>query len=131
MLVKVTAWGHRLKDSADRLERALHEFRIRGVKTNIPFLINLLNDENFRNGNITVNYIGNTPHLLAPANWKDRGTKLIRFLAERTVNGSTNIKKVNPDFIYIDAKIPDTSQDKIRKGTKDILEESGRAGLID
>ncbi|MFK7950534.1 MAG: pyruvate carboxylase [Saprospiraceae bacterium] len=131
MLVKVTAWGHRLKDAADRLERALHEFRIRGVKTNIPFLINLLQDANFRNGDITVNYIGNTPHLLMPANWKDRGTKLIRFLAERTVNGSTDIKKIDPDFIYIDAKVPDTSQDKIRKGTKDILEESGRAGLID
>lgn len=131
MLVKVTAWGHRLKDAADRLDRALREFRIRGVKTNIPFLINLLKDENFRKGNITVNYIGNHPELLAPPNWKDRGTKLIRFLADRTINGSPDIKKVDPDFVFIDAKVPDVRQDTIKSGTKQILEEEGRAGLID
>ena len=131
MLVKVTAWGHRLKDAADRLERALHEFRIRGVKTNIPFLINLLKDENFRKGNITVNYIGNHPELLASPNWKDRGTKLIRFLADRTINGSPDIKKVDPEFVFINPKVPDVSQDSIRSGTKQILEKGGRKGLVD
>jgi len=131
MLVKVTAWGHCLEDSADRLDRALREFRIRGVKTNIPFLINLLKDENFRQGNITVNYIGNHPELLAAPNWKDRGTKLIRFLADKTINGSPDVKKVDPDFVFIDAKVPDTSADTIQSGTKQILEKEGRAGLID
>ena len=52
MLVKVTAWGMTMEDSANRLHRALREFRIRGVKSNIGFLLNLLNDENFRKGNI-------------------------------------------------------------------------------
>ena len=61
MLVKVTAWGHRVEDSADRLHRALREFRIRGVKSNISFLLKLLKDDNFRKGDITVNYIGEHP----------------------------------------------------------------------
>ncbi len=131
LLVKVTAWGHRLKDSADRLGRALTEFRIRGVKSNIPFLINLLNDENFRNGNITVNYIGNNPQLLAPPKWKDRGTKLVRFLADRTINGNPDVKKINPDFVFNKAIIPDIKEATFQHGTKQILEEKGRSALID
>jgi len=61
MLVKITGWGHRFEDAADRLHRALREFRIRGVKNNISFLLNLLKDENFRKGNVTVNYLANHP----------------------------------------------------------------------
>ena len=88
MLVKVTAWGHRVSDASDRLHRALREFRIRGVKSNIPFLLNLLRDQNFREGNITVNYIGNHPELLQSANWKNRGCLLYTSPSPRDQRGS-------------------------------------------
>ena len=91
LLVKVTAWGHRIEDSADRLHRALREFRIRGVKSNIPFLLQLLKDENFRSGNVTVNYIENHPELLKPPTWKNRGTRILRYLADVNVNGNSDV----------------------------------------
>ncbi len=131
MLVKVTAWGHRMGDAADRLGRALREFRVRGVKTNIPFLINILKDENLRKGNITVNYIANHPELLTPPNWKDRGTKMIRFLADRTVNGNPDIKKADPDFKFIKANVPIVKNLDYQYGTKNILTDRGRDGLVD
>lgn len=130
MLVKVTAWGHLLSESADRLHRALREFRIRGVKSNIPFLLNLLKDENFRKGNITVNYIGNHPELLETPGWKNRGTRLLNFLGNINVNGNPDISEVNPDLKFRNPKIPNTDNLKFPKGTKNILEEKGREGLM-
>jgi len=130
MLVKVTAWGHRLKDAADRLGRALFEFRIRGVKSNIPFLINILKDENFRNGKITVNYIGNHPELLSPPQWKDSATRLLLFLGNRTVNGNPDVKYIDPRKEFMVPTIPDTEDLPLPKGTKDILHNEGRDALL-
>jgi len=131
MLVKVTAWGHRVTDAADRLHRALREFRIRGVKSNIPFLLNLVKDENFRTGGITVNYIGNHPELLASANWKNRGTRILEFLANVIVNGNPDVKKIDPDVIFPKPKIPKVSFDGFPYGSKNLLEEEGRDAVID
>ena len=110
MLVKVTASGKSLGTAADRMHRALREFRIRGVKSNIPFLLNLLKNEHFRSGNATVPFISQHPELLAPPDWKDRGTKLITYLGEVIVNGNKDIKKVDPDKLLIEAKVPNRSQ---------------------
>jgi len=131
MLVKVTAWGHRVTDAADRLHRALREFRIRGVKSNIPFLLNLLQDENFRTGNITVNYIGNHPELLASANWKNRGTRILEFLGNVIVNGNPDVKKIDPDVIFPKPKVPKASFDAFPYGSKNLLEDEGRDAVIE
>lgn len=64
MLVKVSASGRTLKGASDRLKRTLQEFRIRGVKTNIPFLINVMGDPTFQSGEATVGFIQENPHLL-------------------------------------------------------------------
>ncbi len=130
MLVKVTAWGHRIQDSADRLERALREFRIRGVKNNIPFLLNLLNDDNFRKGAITVNYIADHPELMAPANFKNRGTRILRFIGDIIVNGNPDVKKVDPTALLRQPRLPNTAASHLPRGTKDILHEEGRDALI-
>jgi len=130
MLVKVTAWGHRIQDSADRLDRALREFRIRGVKNNIPFLLNLLKDENFRKGAITVNYIADNPSLMAPANFKNRGTRILRFVGDVVVNGNSDVKRVDPSAILRKPRIPQTTVSHFPRGTKNILQEEGRDGLI-
>jgi pyruvate carboxylase len=97
MLVKVTAWGRSFEGAADRLLRALSEFRIRGVKTNIGFMENLLNDKAFRAGNCTVNYIAEHPELLKMPRRQDRGTKILKYLTEVIVNG-------NPDVPFVDKK---------------------------
>ncbi|NNK80701.1 MAG: pyruvate carboxylase, partial [Flavobacteriales bacterium] len=126
MIVKVTAWGHRVEDAADRLHRALREFRIRGVKSNIAFLLNLLKDENFRRGDITVNYIGEHPELLTPRNWKNRGTKILNYLANVNVNGNPDVSRIDPSARFRTPVIPDNSDISMPKGTKDMLTEMGR-----
>ena len=97
MLVKVTAWGRTFTGAADRLSRALAEFRIRGVKTNVGFVENMLKNETFRSGNCTVNFITEHPELLKMPRRQDRGTKVLQYLAQVIVNG-------NPDVTFIDKK---------------------------
>src|SRR5213075_3212229 len=69
-----------------RARRAVAEFRIRGVATNIPFLQALLDDPDFRSGRLTTAFIENHPHLLTARSSADRGTKLLTYLADVTVN---------------------------------------------
>ncbi len=129
MLVKVTAWGLTLSQSADRLHRALREFRIRGVKSNIPFLLNLLKDDNFRQGNITVNYIGRNPHLLADPGWRDRGTKLIRYIADVNINGNKDVPRIDPTVRLPDLKTLAPRSSDFRDGTKQILTDGGPGAI--
>ncbi|MEL6635113.1 MAG: pyruvate carboxylase [Bacteroidota bacterium] len=130
MLVKVTAWGRTLGGAAERLHRALREFRIRGVKTNIGFLINLLQDETFQKGKATVRFIDEHPELVAPPRFRDRGTKALRFLAEVIVNGNPDVKKVDPDRQFLAAHVPDFGvEGSFPKGNKDRLNELGPEGF--
>jgi pyruvate carboxylase len=98
MLVKVTARGRNLGEAAARMERSLQEFRIRGVKTNIPFLISLITHPTFLAGNATTRMIDKTPELFQMTERRDRATKLLSYIAETIVNGNqlvgTNIKTI-------------------------------------
>jgi pyruvate carboxylase len=130
MLVKVTSWAHTLPEAADRLHRALREFRIRGVKSNIPFLLNVLKKDVFRSGKVTVNFIGEHPELLEPPGWKDRGTKLLRYLGNIIVNGNDNVKLNADGRSFVKPIIPDHNGMRIQSGTKQILEKSGPSGIV-
>lgn len=88
LLVKVTARGGRFIDAAKRMDRCLREFRIRGVKTNIPFLINVLEHPTFVAGLCTTRFIDTTPELFDFIKRRDRATKLLRFIGETAVNGN-------------------------------------------
>jgi pyruvate carboxylase len=92
LLVKVTAHGLRFVDAARRMERCLQEFRVRGVKTNIPFLINLATHPKFLAGNFTTRFIDETPELFKFPERKDRATKLLSFIGEIIVNGHPEVK---------------------------------------
>jgi len=92
LLVKVTAWAPRFLDAAKRMERGLSEFRIRGVKTNIPFLLNLVTHPKFIEGGFTTKFIDDTPELLELTPRQDRATKLFTYLAEVIVNGNPLVK---------------------------------------
>ncbi|AEF41607.1 pyruvate carboxylase [Hoyosella subflava] len=86
MLVKLTCRGRDFGTAVRRARRALAEFRIRGVATNIPFLQGLLDDPDFRAGNVTTSFIEERPHLLTLHTPADRGTRMLRYLADVTVN---------------------------------------------
>ena len=133
MLVKVTAWGRTLKGASGRLHRALREYRIRGVKTNIPFLLNLLTDETFQAGKATVTFIDSNPQLLLSSKRRlDRGTKMLSFLGDIIINGNKDVKYVDPNKVFRKPVVPAFSKmENFPKGTKDKLNELGRAGFVD
>ncbi|MFO0910183.1 MAG: pyruvate carboxylase [Isosphaeraceae bacterium] len=93
LLVKMIASGDRFLDAARRMERALQEFRVRGVKTNVPFLINVVTHPEFINGRCTTRFIDETPELFRFAIRQDRATKLLTFAAEVTVNGFPGVTR--------------------------------------
>ncbi len=126
MLVKVTAWGRTLNGAAERLHRAITEFRIRGVKTNMGFLENLLQNEQFRTGQVTTRFIADHPDILVMPRYKDRGTKVLRYLANVIVNGNSDVKKIDPTRTFRTPVVPayDPTQ-PFPKGTKDRLTELG------
>jgi pyruvate carboxylase len=86
MLVKLTCHGHDFANAARRARRAIAEFRIRGVATNLPFLGAVLDDPEFRAGRVTTSFIDQRPDLLHTRPSADRGSRVLRFLAETTVN---------------------------------------------
>ncbi|HRH65330.1 MAG TPA: pyruvate carboxylase [Bacteroidia bacterium] len=126
MLVKITAKGRTLKGAISRLYRALTEFRIRGVKTNIAFLENVIMHPLFESGNITVRFIEKHPDLLLTKAGQDRGTKILRYLADVLVNGNPDVSKFDRSRIFHAPKVPayDKTQ-KIPQGTKQKLDEFG------
>lgn len=131
MLVKVTAWGRTLEGASERLHRALREFRVRGVKTNIGFLLNLLRTEEFTKGKATVNFIPDHPELLQTQNWKDRGTKLLNYLAEVNVNGHPDVKFIDERKKFLTPVIPSFDTNKsLPYGSKNRLNDLGREGFV-
>ncbi|MDA1051117.1 MAG: pyruvate carboxylase, partial [Planctomycetota bacterium] len=92
LLVKVTAWARQFPGAARRIERCLQEFRIRGVKTNIPFLLKLVMHPTFMSGDCTTGFIDDTPALFDFPKRRDRATKLLSYLAETIVNGNALVK---------------------------------------
>ncbi len=130
LLVKVSGWGRTMKGASQRLHRALREFRVRGVKTNIDFLLNLLQNETFLEGKATVNFIKNNPQLFDLPRRRDRGTKLLRYLAEVIVNGHPDIKKVDKDKVFRQPIVPKFHPNTTpREGTRQLLQKLGPEGF--
>ncbi|MFK7935564.1 MAG: pyruvate carboxylase [Saprospiraceae bacterium] len=128
LLVKVTAWGRTMKGASERLQRALREFRVRGVKTNIDFLLNLLQNEEFYKGEATVNFIPANPQLFEFPRRRDRGTKIIRYLSDVIVNGNKDVKYIDPrqSALFTTPVVPDFDDKKaFPKGTRDRLQKMG------
>ena len=92
LLVKVTARGLTHQEAAGHIERCLQEFRVRGVKTNIPFLINLVTHPEFLAGRCTTRFIDETPALFDFPVRRDRATRLLEYLADVIVNGNPLVK---------------------------------------
>ncbi len=93
LLVKICASGRRFEEAARRMERALQEFRVRGVKTNVPFLLNVLTHPDFLSGSSTTRFIDETPELFVFPVRQDRATKLLTYLGEIRVNGFAGVSR--------------------------------------
>src|ERR1051325_8493539 len=93
LLVKLTAWAGSLEECVLRMDRALREFRVRGIKTNIPFLENLVGHPTFISGDATTTFIDNTPELFHFRAKRDRATKILSYLGDVIVNGRPDVKK--------------------------------------
>lgn len=91
LLVKVTAWAPTAAESIRRMDRALREFRIRGLATNLLFLENVINHPQFQSGECTTRFIDQTPELFRFARRRDRATRLLQFIGEVIVNGNPEV----------------------------------------
>ncbi len=126
MLVKISANSRTLDGACRKMRRALSEFRIRGVKTNMPFLDNILKHETFRKGAVTVNFIQDTKSLFVIKEARNRATKLVNFLGDVIVNGNPDVKKLDVDKTFVTPNIPKFDENAgYAKGTKDLLTELG------
>lgn len=134
LLVKVTASASSFETAISRLDRALREFRIRGVKTNIPFIENVLAHPTFQTGNATTTLIDTTPELFQFTQRKDRATKLLNFLGDVVVNGNPNSKGYKPEKVSATPvapsahKGPETPLGNLR-GSRNVLLEKGPQGF--
>uniref|UniRef100_UPI0030EDB335 pyruvate carboxylase n=1 Tax=uncultured Maribacter sp. TaxID=431308 RepID=UPI0030EDB335 len=126
MLVKVSSHGRTLDGATRKMVRALKEFRIRGVETNIHFLQNVIQHPTFKEGKVTVNFIQNTPALFDIKLPQDRTSKVVNFLAEVIVNGNSDVKYIDDNKVFRNAKVPKFNPLEAHpNGTKDMLTEMG------
>ena len=126
LLVKLSTHAVTFKQAEEKMERSLREMRIRGVKTNIPFLINVMRNDQFRSGDYTTKFIEETPELFNIAPTLDRGTKTLEYIGNVTINGFPNVeKRLKPD--YESTAIPQVPHSKINtlNGTKQLLDSKG------
>lgn len=130
LLVKLSTWGNTFKEAAEKMDRNLQEFRIRGVKTNIPFLENVVRHENFINGDFNTSFIDTTPELLNYKSARDRGNKLLSYIGNVTVNGFPGIADGQKPILPQPHKPKIQLLNEIPTGTKQILDEKGPEGLV-
>ena len=127
MLVKLTCRGRDFPTAVSRARRAIAEFRIRGVSTNIPFLQAVLDDPDFQAGHVTTSFIEERPQLLTARSSADRGTKILNYLADVTVNKPHGSR---PSAVYPHDKLPDVDLTKAPPpGSKQLLIELGPEGF--
>ncbi len=141
LLVKLTARGRTLEAATARARRALAEFRIRGVATNLPFLRALLDDPDFEKGGVTTSFIDERPYLLSARTPADRGTRLLRWLAEVTVNKPHGSAPTHLDpavklpTIDLTAPVPDGPRQRLQalgaEGFAKALREQTAVGVTD
>lgn len=126
LLVKVCSHSRTLDGAARKMTRCLQEYRIRGVKTNIRFVENIVNHEVFKKGQATVNFINEHPELFQFVKGRDRATKIVKFLGEITVNGNPDVKFVDDSKVCLKPVVPEYERfGSYPKGTKDLLNELG------
>ena len=131
LLVKVTAWAQTPEQAIARMDRALREFRVRGVSTNIDFVINLLKHPVFLADEYTTKFIDTTPDLFAFRKRRDRATKILTYIADISVNGHPETAgRPRPPAEARRATVPALRADPA-PGTRQLLDEQGPQAVAD
>jgi len=125
LLVKVTAWAQTPEKAISRMDRALREFRIRGVATNIEFVINLLKHPTFLNNTYTTKFIDTTPDLFSFKKRRDRATKILTYIADITVNGHPETAGRPKPAAEVRTPRPPALKAEPAMGTRNLLEQKG------
>ena len=132
LLVKVTAWAQTPEQAIRRMDRALREFRVRGVSTNIDFVINLLKHPTFLNDTYTTKFIDTTPELFEFRARRDRATKILTYLADISVNGHPETAgRAEPPAQAHPPVAPKPHVTPPPAGTRQLLEEKGAQAVAD
>src|SRR6266478_4334223 len=129
LLVKVTAWGREFPHACQRMDRALREFSIRGVKTKIPFIENVVNHPQFLAGETTTSFIDQTEGLFNFAHRHDRATRLLTYLGEVIVNQNPEVANKPKPASIRPAPIPPHNSAQPPPGTRQLLDRLGAAGF--
>ena len=125
LLVKVTAWGANLPEACQRMDRALREFRIRGVKTNIPFVENVVNHPKFRAGDVTTSFLDDSPELFRFPSRGDRATKLLSYVGDVILNGNPEVKGKPAPQVFEIPVVPAALGITPPVGTRQLLQKLG------
>lgn len=130
LLEKVTCWAPTPEEAIRRMDRALREFRIRGVSTNLAFLENIIAHPKFLDNSYTTRFIDNTPELFDIPPRQDRATKLLTYIADVTVNGHPEVKdRPRPPLDVAAPVVPEFKPLAQQDGSRQILERDGAGGL--
>ena len=126
LLVKVTSWDNTFEGTCNKALRAISEEHVRGVKTNIPFISNILSHPTFRAGACHTKFIDETPQLFAFTDARDRATKVLKYIAE------IQVKNPNTQREQFEApRVPVPAELLPQQGLKRLLDEKGPKGLSD
>lgn len=131
LLVKVTAWAQTPDQAIRRMDRALREFRVRGVSTNIDFVINLLKHPTFLDDTYTTKFIDTTDDLFDFKKRQDRATKILTYLADISVNGHPETAGRALPPAQARAPVPPAPKTAPAPGTRQLLETQGAQAVAD
>lgn len=131
LLVKVCTHGITFEQTISKMQRALKEFRVRGVKTNIPFLSNVISHPTFKSGHAITTFIDESPELFEFPRVRDRGNKTMKYISEVTVNGFPGIQKEKKIY-HTNPRIPKIIQTEPKILTaKNILDVKGANAVVE
>lgn len=152
LLLKISTWALTFEAAAAKMLRSLRELRVRGVKTNVQFLENVLEHPVFLSGDCDTTFVDTTPELYVFREKRDRGTRILRYIGHATVNGGPGVRKPGPEPagtppqaggpvarggrpakpIFEEPLVPETRADvPYRPGTKELLDQKGPAALAE
>jgi pyruvate carboxylase len=125
LLEKVTVWAPTFDETRKRMLRALREFRIRGVTTNVPFLDALLEHPQFVDGTVTTRFLDENASIIDMRRYRDRATRVLQFIGDTIVNGNPEVRGRTPAEARVEPVVPAPWNTPLAKGTRDRLVELG------
>jgi pyruvate carboxylase len=125
LLEKVTVWAPTFEEARRRMLRALREFRIRGVTTNVPFLDALLEHHEFVAGTVTTRFLDENASIIDMRRYRDRATRALSFIGETIVNGNPEVRGRTPADARVEPRVATAWHAPLAPGTRDRLRELG------